>query len=418
VIFIANVLTMNGGTTFLIRACRELHGRGIKVAVLVLFPITDIELCNELQRYAKVVHLRDYLWGSGLFFPGQLMTFAPVRWPILFIALRPYGNTVHVMGVFGLLFAFRAIHKQSILKVTAGVYHQNEYLLPSVKNFFSQTFYQCFNSLDAKQILFFNQISALNYGKFFKRDFANSLVAPIGVDIPVDRKFANYEREGARLVSVGNLVNFKTYNRHIIGVVAELAEKYPDMRYEIFGTGPEESALKVLVQNLRVQDRVHFYGPVPYSKFAETVCSATLFIGSGTALIEAAALGVPSMVGIESIQQPETYGFLSDVVGLSYNELMPDLVRVPMRDLIDKLMGDSVLAMKISEACKTKANEFSVTSTADILVILFSNTKGHCRGISAAHTILLFGSFLLVAIRDRLGFSSMFRNRRDQSLFG
>lgn len=412
-IFVANVLTMNGGTTFLIRVCREAHRRGIKVAVLVLFPLVDIELGAELARYAKVIHLRDFLWVRGLFFFNQLMTFAPVRWSILFAVLRPYGNTVHVMGIFGLLFASRAVRKLPILIVTAGVYHQSEYLLHANENFFSHTLNRCFNSLAAEQILFFNQINVLNYGKFFKRDFTKSLVAPIGIDILVDEKITS-DRESARLVSIGNLDNFKTYNRHMIGVVAELAPKFPALRYEIYGTGQEESALILQAKNLGVQSLVRFYGNLPYPKFSETVRNATLFIGSGTAIIEAAALGVPCMVGIDSIQVPETYGFLSDIVGLSYNELMPEVTRVPMRDLVDRLMSDDAFAMKTSMACKIKAKDFSVKSTLDVLEILFS-TNSQSLGIGGAYTVLLYLSFVFAAVRDRLGFSSTFRNRRNKS---
>ena len=99
-IFIANALPINGGTTFLIRACREMHRRGQKVAVLVMFPIVDEKLRAELERYAQVLDLSDYLWDHGVFFRMQLMTFAPVRWRALLDMLRQFGTTVHVMGIF------------------------------------------------------------------------------------------------------------------------------------------------------------------------------------------------------------------------------------------------------------------------------------------------------------------------------
>lgn len=414
-IFIANVLTMNGGTTFLIRVCREYQRRGISVAVLLLFPLYDCTLRTELTRYAKIFDLRDFLPYGYKFFRAQLMTFAPVRWSMLLAELRSYGNTVHVMGVFGLLFAFRAARRWDALRITAGVYHQNEYLFSAKSNFFIRTLRRCFSSLYDGQVLFFNELNIKNYSKFFDRDFSSCVVAPIGIDIPESGAELRWEPVAGRLVSVGNLVNFKTYNLHIIGVVAELASKYPTLQYEIYGAGPEEGQLRELARRLGVQDRVHFNGAIPYSEFTDKVRHAALFIGSGTALIEAAAIGVPAMVGIESISQPETYGFLSDIKGLSYNEFRREIPRVGMRDLVDQLLSNENLATRVSEACKQRAREFSVAATVDGFDAMAARSRGSSITLNSLQTVLLFISFATIAMCDRLGLSSTFRNRRDQS---
>ena len=414
-IFIANVLTMNGGTTFLIRVCREFHRRGFNVMVLVLFPLVDATLRDELARYAKIFDLKDYLWENGKLFRVQLMTFAPVRWSKLLADLNPYGTTVHVMGVFGLLFACRTAYRQPLLRVTAGVYHQNEYLFKAGNNFFVKIFRKCFTSLNPKHILFFNEANIINYSKFFGRDFSSSILAPIGIDIP--KSTAKFKENSvlARLVSVGNLVNFKTYNRHIIGVVAELADKHPLLHYEIYGVGAEEQSLREVAQRLHVQDRVKFKGQIPYSEFANTVSHATVFIGSGTSLLEAAALGVPALVGIESMQEAETYGFLSDIKGLSYNEIMPEILRLPMLGVIDRLLSDEAVAEKVSVACKKKANEFSVEATVDGFVILVKNATYSSLTLKPIYVIYLAFSFTCIAVAERFGLSSGFRNRRNQS---
>lgn len=266
-IFVANVLTMNGGSTFLIRVCREFQRRGTPVAVLLLFPLFDPALRTELARYAKVIDLRDFLWDRGRCFRAQLTTFAPVRWSHLLAELSPYGNILHVMGVFGLLFAYRALRTSPGIRITAGVYHQNEYLFKAGNNLFIRTLRRCFTALSCGQVLFFNQLNVVNYGKFFKRDFSSCVVAPIGIDIPKSAADSQWKPEKGRLVSVGNLVNFKSYNRHIIGVVAELAAKYDYLQYEIYGVGPEELQLRELAKRLGVQDRVHFKGPYHTQSF-------------------------------------------------------------------------------------------------------------------------------------------------------
>jgi hypothetical protein len=65
---------------------------------------------------------------------------------------------------------------------------------------------------------------------------------------------------------------------------------------------------------------VTFFGKLEYKKMPSVLNDASLFIGSGTAIVEAAAAGVPCIIGIESIEQPQSYGFLTDTIGLSFQE--------------------------------------------------------------------------------------------------
>lgn len=414
-IFIANALPVNGGTTFLIRACRELHRRGKKAAVLVMFPIVDEKLRSELEQYAQVVDLRDYLWERGFFFRAQLMTFAPVRWRSLLDILKPFGATVHVMGVFGLLFASRLALRRAGLRVTIGVYHQNEYLFDTQDTYFVRAFRRCFSAVPANQFLFFNQANQINYGRFFGTDFLASTIAPIGIDIAEEPASGRPEQISGKLVSVGNLVNFKTYNGHVIHIVAALAERHPQLHYDIYGSGPQENALVALAESFGVANRINFFGPMAYSDFSKKVGQGVLFIGSGTALLEAAALRIPAMVGIESIKRPETYGFLSDIQGYSYNEYIPDMPRVCMQELIERVLSERDFAATVANACREKAKEFSIESTVNSLTKLTDGAQKEMLGLGALCCIRLCCSFVGVALLDALHLSSTFRNRRNQS---
>lgn len=414
-IFIANALPVNGGTTFLIRACRELHRRGQKIMVLVMFPIVDEKLREELERYALVCDLRDYLWDGGSLLRAQLMTFSPVRWHDLVNTLKPFGTTIHVMGVFGLLFAARLARRISGIRVTVGVYHQNEYLFEAKNTYFVSTFRKYFLSVPASHFLFFNQANVINYSQFFGTDFSAGTIAPIGIDIAAELESNLPQQVYGKLVSVGNLVNFKTYNGHMIRIVAALATAYPALHYDIYGSGAEENDLVALAESLGIKDRINFFGPMPYKDFSNNVAQGMLFIGSGTAVIEAAALRIPAMIGIESIKQPETYGFLSDIQGYSYNEYLPDVPRVSMQGLLERILSEPVFANDVANACREKAKEFSIESTINSVIKLNDTATAELAGISTSGCIRLFFSFIGVALLDRLGLSSTFRNRRDQS---
>lgn len=414
-IFIANALPVNGGTTFLIRACRELHRRGEKAAVLVMFPIVDKKLREELERYAFVFDLRDYLYDRGFLFRAQLMTFAPINWTSLVNVLKPFGTTVHVMGVFGLLFASRLARRLSGICVTVGVYHQNEYLFETQNTYFIRTFRKYFQAVPAKQFLFFNQANVKNYSIFFDRDFSASSVAPIGIDIASELPKNLPEKVHGKLISVGNLVNFKTYNGHIIRIVAALIEHYPELHYDIYGAGPEETNLISLAESLGIKNRINFLGAMAYADFSKNVARGTLFIGSGTALVEAAALQVPAMIGIESIKQPETYGFLSDIEGYAYNEYLPDVPRIGMLSLIEKVLADQSFATDIAVACRGKAKEFSIESTINTMKNLNDSATVEFSAMNKFNCVRLFFSFFGMALLDTLNLSSAFSNRRDQS---
>jgi glycosyltransferase involved in cell wall biosynthesis len=415
-IFIANVLTMHGGSTFLLRVCREYHRRGLPVAVLVIFPKVDKVLYEELAKYAKIIELRFYAWDFGLLLRSQFSTFVPVFWSKLLSDLKAFGSSVHVMGVFGLFFAFRMRRNNPSFRVSAGVYHQNEYMFEAGSSFFVRCFRRCFDSLLPEEMLFFNQINPKDYGVFFKRDFSSSLVTPIGIDLPKPSSDIFWNPEKNKLISVGNLVPFKTYNKHAIQIIADLSATYPDVTYDIYGVGSEESFLKDLAKKLNVQDKVRFHGAMPYSDFAEVVSRASVFVGSGTALVEAAALGVPALIGIESIPEPETYGFLSDVPGFSYNELIPEYHRKPMASLIEQVLSDAIRAKEVSDACRNKALEFSVELTVDAIAHLERQAKQSHGCLSVFETIRLFFSFMGIAVRDAFGVSTNFRRRREQSL--
>ena len=109
--------------------------------------------------------------------------------------------------------------------------------------------------------------------------------------------------------------------------------------------------MKKLASELCVTDRVSFFGNLEYANLSATIAAADLFVGSGTAVIEAAAQCCPAMIGIESIEEPYTYGFLSDIVGLSYNEQGINQPLRPMRECIT--LKEQPIVSTIKSTAKT-----------------------------------------------------------------
>lgn len=413
-IFVANALPMNGGTTFLIRTCREFQSRGINCAVILLRGEYEPSLYSELRSHAKIISLRDFLVDRATLFRKQTGIFGLIDWPSLDRAIAPFGNSLHVMGLFGLIFALR-LNGYRQYKITAGVYHQNEFLFQPSPFYFSREMIRLFKAIPPENVIFFNQATQANYMQFYGSGrYESATIAPIGLsfDAPPAPPPAKL---GYHIVSVGNLAAFKTYNRHMIEVVASLADRYPDIQYDIYGVGPEQGALRALISRTGMEAHVRLLGALPYAQFRQTVIEADLFVGSGTALLEAAAAGRPALIGIESIQTPETYGFLHEIEGLSYNEHIAGRPKRPLLSCVEELFSKKDDYARISAACFAKAREFSVTRTVDAFIDAESRAEPSSLALGPVVLIRLLVSLLLMAVAERFGPFDSFRYRRDQS---
>jgi glycosyltransferase involved in cell wall biosynthesis len=417
VIIISNTLLMNGGTTFLIRLCRELKRQSQPATVLILFNQCDPVLLAELEQYAFVVRFWDYTRGIGFLLPSRLRIFGPVNWPALCARLHQATGHIHVLGAFGLVVAYRLKDHLPGSTISTGIYHQNEYLYRSSGSHFEAENLRLFRLLPAENVLFFQESTRQNYEAFHARPYAKSPVVPIGIDLSTDT--TRQPPRPFRIVSVGKLLPFKAYNAHMIRIVANLAPRFPDIRYDIYGSGDQSGDegpnLARLINELGMTDHVHLQGTFPYNQFNEKVADASLFVGSGTALVEAAALGVPAMVGIESIPTPHTYGFLSDVVGFSYNENIAGVPKVSMEDLTALVLADTLENDAIGEACRRKAQSFTVCKTAEGFFEMSRSAKAVPVGLSATELIQSLMSVVLLYAKHVLGIDRTFGQRRNQS---
>lgn len=96
-----------------------------------------------------------------------------------------------------------------------------------------------------------------------------------------------------RIVSVGRLDDYKTYNIFMIEIVRRLVDRGLDVRYDIYGEGPYQSKIELEIQKYKLEDRVCLRGHLAYEHFPQVLKTAYCFVGMGTAAIEAAAAGVP-----------------------------------------------------------------------------------------------------------------------------
>lgn len=111
-----------------------------------------------------------------------------------------------------------------------------------------------------------------------------------------------------RIVSVGRFVPFKAYNVHAPRIVRRLLELGIESKWDIWGHGPDEVKIVSEVIENRVDNHVNLRGTLDHQLFDQTVIKYDLFVGMGTAALEAAKAGVPTILAIDSADR--CYGFL------------------------------------------------------------------------------------------------------------
>lgn len=144
---------------------------------------------------------------------------------------------------------------------------------------------------------------------------------PIGAfDLGTDPEFFNPARDTGRLrakwaigdapllLTVARLIPHKGQDI-VLRALAALKTEFPTLRYAMIGTGPDEPRLRKLAEDLKVDDRVIFAGPVSDDEVAEAYATSTVYMGLsrtdksidaegfGISFVEASASGVPIIAG-------------------------------------------------------------------------------------------------------------------------
>jgi teichuronic acid biosynthesis glycosyltransferase TuaC len=147
------------------------------------------------------------------------------------------------------------------------------------------------------------------------------------------------------LLSIGNLIRTKGHEL-VLRAMAALRHRYPDLRCEIVGGGPDESRLQGLARDLGLGNSVAFLGRCSRAQTADALRRCTLFVlpssyeGLGCVYLEAMASGKPAIgcrgQGIEEVVRSGENGWLVDPGSLEQIvQAVSELLRDP--ELRDRL---------------------------------------------------------------------------------
>ncbi|MBO9593527.1 MAG: glycosyltransferase [Niabella sp.] len=202
----------------------------------------------------------------------------------------------------------------SVLEIT----YENSYTVPIINStngrpdydYSNQLWYRsaleirclkaAYGHLAAMQILFDS------YKSFVPDTFTGKCVTipnPVPRVTAANRANLLMKKERYKIVSIASLIMSCKQQDLSIAVFSGIAHKYPQWDLYFWGTGPDEKALRDLVNQQGLQDRIFFEGftdnPMEKLKQADIFIFPSKFEGFPLALTEAMAAGLPS-IGLRS----------------------------------------------------------------------------------------------------------------------
>lgn len=263
-----------------------------------------------------------------------------------------------------------------------GIFHPREFLLHSPRA--PRTFwYALMTALfkhavpDSDKIFMSPQVKQANETLLGRMEGAR--VWPVPIDGNRYDTFV-HEPEKFRLVSIGRLAHWKTYNDYMIDVVGELrAEGFP-VTWEVYGEGEQMPRLRQKAARLGLAEAISFHGTVHYSTLPGVLKHAYAFVGMGTSLIESGFAGVPSVLAVETVEQPLSYGYLHEMPYYACGEMLDTPPAKSVAGLLRELFlmppGEYQRQRSLVKAY-VKAYELEALMEAFMEILSASEARGH-----------------------------------------
>jgi glycosyltransferase involved in cell wall biosynthesis len=225
-----------------------------------------------------------------------------------------------------------AMHQESRIIHVTGIFHPNWYFMPGQPFDRIKLNEWLARSMGAQKIFFMNEECRIAHANYWHMDLSASPVIPL----PIKRNEPIWKPSigpSVRVVSVGRLVDFKAYNLGAPSIVRECLDRGYEVEWDIYGFGPQEEEIRRLSQELGVTHKIRLLGKLNYESFGTTVATYDLFVGMGTAVIESAMVGVPSICA--TINEARcSYGFISDLPFGNVGEVIQGRTPIDITEII------------------------------------------------------------------------------------
>lgn len=328
---------------------------------------------------------------------------------LYFMLFEPLVNKIVVNSSFfkdiDVIYSFESstcllaslIHKNLSYKPAflTGVYQPNEYYSSekkTVKYLPGIMQKMMLKMIPRNSVLFMNENNKKSVERNLKVNYNEDQFFPLPVNIKpvIAPEFRQPNRH--KLVSIGRLTYFKTYHFHLVNLIAQFRSEGIELKYEVYGYGPQEIELKEHINKLNLQSNVVFKGRLDYDKMADVLSDTFLFVGMGTSLIEASMCGVPAIVALFKNPNPTCYGFFYNLKGYNVGEKDDEQAEISLYDVIKNAISWSDEDYK--KECIKNANyatKFSIDNVMGQFIKYAGNP--HLSELKYLHLALFYGYF-------------------------
>lgn len=297
VTLVCGALSLGGIETLIVRLCNQLTAEGRSVRLLC----TGGTLMTDLPPAAEV------LIYSG--WTEALEKFNSIG--------RPAQGTTHLVVSFDPTTAALASWligqspRSTALRHITGIFHPRAYFLDGEDRLRRAINRMILRNFRDDQVFFMNVETRESHTEWAARDFSDCPIIPLGI---TERQpsYAPGSRQTFKVVSVGRLVRFKDFNLEIPAIVSNLRSRAIEISWKIFGCGELEQEIRSRIAEFGVDQFVTLGGELPYAELSTELVRHDAFVGTGSTVLEAGMVGMPSIMAIDS-EGARTYGFVQDV---------------------------------------------------------------------------------------------------------
>lgn len=251
----------------------------------------------------------------------------------------------------------------------SGVFHPRAYFFSFER--WDRVFFNFLVALAiGKSYLFFmNEECRANHSRRWKTDLSGCPIFPLPIAY-TEKSWESSKNNIVRVVSVGRLVDFKAYNLGAAKIVRTCMDRGVNVYWDIYGDGPLYDSIKEAALAHGVADNVCLKGVLNYDEFSSVVSGYDLFIGMGTAALEAAMAGVPTICATDS-ELANCYGYIQDLPFGNVGELQSLPPKLEITDMIQSYsFAKDVDRIHLSDQGREMAERYGMPKFADELLSL------------------------------------------------
>jgi glycosyltransferase involved in cell wall biosynthesis len=242
----------------------------------------------------------------------------------------------------------------------AGVFHPKAYFMPGQPPDRLWLNRRILSAYGSEHVFFMNRESLVLHEDFMGLRFDKAAIIPIPVEVDAPSWVQQAGQDTLRVVSVGRLVDFKAYNLGAGRTVRECLNNGVSVSWDIYGYGPQHDLIEKSIAEQGMQSRVFLKGMVQYHELFKVMGQYDVFVGMGTAAVEAAAMGMPSLVAqVES--QDRSHGYLDELPFGNIGEVIEGMpARLLSEILCEQARRTPQERQQCADRCLAAARRYSI----------------------------------------------------------